>query len=238
MTEALAAIASALQSDAEAVRVVSLNIANAQTPAYRREIALARASFTDAIEGLPQLTAPNLESAVDVRAGTLKSTGSALDVALEGKGFFVIGTAQGEKLTRRGDFRLDAEGRMVTQAGEPLLGMNGAISVGDGQPVISADGSVRAGDTVADKLRIVQLASEAALEPLGDGSYAMPPGEQAAVEGSSVQVRQGFLETSNVQPINETIQLMEAMRRFEMAQRFVRGYDSMVDQAISTLGKI
>ncbi len=238
MTEALAAIAAALQSDAEAVRVVSLNVANAQTPAYRREIALAHASFTDALDGLHPFSAPDLQSAVDVRAGTLKSTTGALDLAIEGKGFFVVGTAQGDRLTRRGDFRLDAEGRIVTQTGDVLLGVNGAITPGDLQPVISSDGTVRAGDTVVDKLRIVQIGSEASLEPLGDGTYAMPEGEQAAVDASAVQVRQGFLETSNVQPINETIQLMDAMRRFEMAQRFVRGYDSMVDQAISTLGKI
>lgn len=238
MTDALAAIVSAMQSDAEAVRVVSQNVANAQTPAYRREVALTRATFTDAMEGVYDLSAPNRQSAVDVRAGTLKSTSGALDLAIEGKGFFVVGTAQGERLTRRGDFRLDAEGRIVTQTGEPLLGTNGAITVGDQKAVVAGDGTVRAGDSVIDKLRIVQLASEASLEPLGDGTYAMPEGEQSLVDASAVQVRQGFLETSNVQPINETIQLMDAMRRFEMAQRFARGYDSMVDQAISTLGKI
>jgi flagellar basal-body rod protein FlgF len=238
MTDALAAIASALHSDADAVRVVSLNIANAQTPAYRREVAISRATFTDAVEGLQTAGMPVQQSGIDTRAGTLKSTSGALDLAIEGKGFFVIGTAQGERLTRRGDFRLDAEGRIVTQAGEPLLGTNGAITVADQNPVISGDGTVRIADNIIDRLRIVQLGSEAALQPLGDSTYAMPEGELAAVDASTVQVRQGFLETSNVQPINETIQLMDAMRRFEMSQRFVHGYDSMLDQAISTLGKI
>ena len=55
---------------------------------------------------------------------------------------------------------------------------------------------------------------------------------------TAIGLRQGFLETSNVQPINEMVQLMDTMRRFEAEQHFVRGYDGMVDEAIKTLGKI
>jgi flagellar basal-body rod protein FlgG len=234
MSDTVGAIAAALHADAEAVRVISLNVANAQTPAYRREIPLARASFADAVGVVG--TSP-LETAIDTRAGTLQSTGEPLHLAIEGKGFFVVATAQGEVLTRRGDFRLDADGRLVTHAGDPLLGINGVLVVGGQQPLVSADGTVRGGDTAIDRIRIVDVASAASLVPRDDGAYAVAPGAEV-LDSAAPQVRQGFLETSNVQTVNETVQLIDAVRRFEMAQRFMRGYDSLMEQAISTLGKI
>jgi flagellar basal-body rod protein FlgF len=234
MTDTMAVIAAALHADAEAVRVISLNVANSQTPAYRREISVVRASFAEALDGLEL---PQLQTVTDARAGTLQSTGEPLNLAIEGKGFFVVGTANGEMLTRRGDFRLDAEGRLATHAGDPVLGTRGVIQVGDRSPSILADGTVQVGDAPVDRLRIVSVADESALRPVGDGLFAMSEGgaDVAAPYGA---VRQGFLETSNVQAINETVRLLEAMRRFEMAQRFVRGYDGMMEQAISTLGRI
>jgi len=233
MTDTMAAIAAAMHADAEAVRVISQNVANSQTPAYRREISVVRASFAEALDGF---TTPQLQTVTDSRAGTLQSTGEPLNLALEGKGFFVVGTANGEMLTRRGDFRLDAEGRLVTRAGDPVLGTRGVIHVGDRIPTITADGSVHVGDAIVDRLRIVSVADESSLRPVGEGLFVMTGGDPdpAAPYGA---VRQGFLETSNVQAINETVRLLETMRHFEMAQRFMRGYDSMMEDAISTLGR-
>src|SRR5689334_16884202 len=130
MNDTIAALSAALHTEADAVRVISLNVANTQTPAYRRQIPV-QASFADtaAAQGVP-----HLGTAVDTRAGTLKSASGQLNLAIEGKGFFVVSTGQGEVLTRRGDFRLDADGRIVTQDGNPLLGASGAISVQDQLP--------------------------------------------------------------------------------------------------------
>jgi len=86
-------------------------------------------------------------------------------------------------------------------------------------------------------LRIVDEASGSALLPVGDCSYVLADGEPA-LESPSPTVRQGFLETSNVQTVNEMVQLMDTLRRFEAGQHFVRGYDDMIDKAITTLGRI
>jgi flagellar basal-body rod protein FlgG len=230
MTDTIAAIANAMHSDAEALRAISQNVANAQTPAYRREVPIARASFDDLTSSL------RLDSAVDVRAGTLQSTGEPLHFAIEGKGFFVVSGAQGERLTRRGDFRLDANGQLVTAAGDAVLGANGPIQLA-GTPTVAADGTVRVADAVVDRLRIVEVTDGTQLHPVGDDTYQLADGEQPLDTGAS-QVRQGFVETSNVQSVNEMIALMETMRRFEASQRFVRGYDDMVGKAIETLGKV
>ena len=123
MSEAIAALSDALRNDAETLRIIGQNVANMETTAYRREIAVLRPSF-DQVADDARVAADRtmgIESVVDQRPGTLKSTSESLHLALEGPGFFVVETSDGEALTRRGDFRLDPEGRLVTQAGLPVI---------------------------------------------------------------------------------------------------------------------
>jgi flagellar basal-body rod protein FlgF len=237
MSDAIAALSDAMRNDAETLRVIGQNVANIETVAYRREIAVMRPNFDqvtdDARASLAQ--SQSLDTVIDLRPGVLKSTSGALNLALEGPGFFVVDTPQGEALTRRGDFRLDSEGRLVTQAGIPVLGEGGAIHLQGATPQISPDGSVRVNGEVVARLRIAQVASESQLTALGGDLYAatqLPEGNDAA------RVRQGFLEASNVESVQEMVRLMETMRHFESVQRFVRGYDDMMGKAISELGKV
>jgi len=239
MSDTLHTIAALMQSDAEALRLIGQNIANAESVAYRREIPVAHASFDDVVSKLSSLDdapAARVQSAIDLRAGTLQSTASPLDLAIEGRGFFVIAAAEGEAFTRRGDFRLDSQGLLVTQAGDPVMGVAGAIRIGSGTPSIAADGTVRSGEEIVGRLRMVEIESDAQLQPTQNGSYTLGDGQP--IESTASRVQQGFLETSNVESVNEMIRLMETMRRFEAAQKFARSYDDLLDQAITTLGKL
>ena len=237
MTDALAALSEAMRNDAEALRVIGQNVANMQTTAYRREIAVLQPSFDQVQEDVrvASSNAPVFDTVVDRTPGTLQSTGDLLHMALEGPGFFVVELPEGgEALTRRGDFRLDAEGRLTTQDGLPVLGEGGVIHL-SGNPQVAADGVVRvAGDPVA-QLRVAQVAPETQLTPLGGDLFSaalLPETDSAA------RVRQGFLEASNVESVQEMVRLIETMRHFESVQRFVRGYDDMMGKAISELGKV
>ena len=242
MSDAIAALSEAMRNDAETLRVIGQNVSNIDTVAYRREIAVMRSSFDQAADlaraelgTSAELSAPvDFETAVDQRPGTLKASSEALHLALEGPGFFVIDTPQGEALTRRGDFRLDSEGRLVTQKGLPVLGENGHVQIA-GTPQIAVDGAVRVDGTVVAQLRIAQVAPGAPLTSLGSDLYG---GDQLPQGDSSARVRQGFLEASNVESVQEMIRLIETMRHFEGVQRFVRGYDDMMGKAISELGKV
>lgn len=236
MSDVIASLSDALRNDAETLRVIGQNVANAETVAYRREIAVTRPTFEQAAEDArASLARPlTVQSMIDPRPGTLKSSGEPLHLALEGAGFFVIETPQGEALTRRGDFRLDSEGRLVTQAGLPVLGDNGAIHV-SGTPAIAPDGTVRVGGETVAQLRVAQVAADSQLTPLDTDLYSaaqLPDADPAA------RVRQGFLETSNVESVQEMVRLIETMRHFETVQRFVRGYDDMTGKAITELGKV
>jgi flagellar basal-body rod protein FlgG len=237
MSDAIASLSDAMRNDAETLRVIGQNVANIETVAYRREIAVMRQNFDQVTDDARAgMAAPQqLETAIDLRPGTLKSTSETLHLALEGPGFFVVDTPQGEALTRRGDFRLDSEGRLVTQKGLPVLGEGGAVHLDGGTPQIGPDGSVRVNGEIVARLRIAQVASESQITALGGDLYAaaqLPEGNDAA------RVRQGFLEASNVESVQEMVRLMETMRHFESVQRFVRGYDDMMGKAISELGKV
>jgi flagellar basal-body rod protein FlgF len=237
MTDTLAALSDALRNDAETLRVIGQNVANMDTVAYRREIAVQHTSFEAVAEEAraSAAAAPAFATQFDQRPGTLRSTGEALHFALEGAGFFVVDAPGGEALTRRGDFRVDTEGRLVTQAGLPVLGKLGAIALDGAAPAIGADGGVRVNGALIDTLRIAQVASETQLTALGGDLYRAA---QLDADSGAVRVRQGFLESSNVAPVEEMVRLMETMRHFETLQRFVRGYDDMTGKAISELGRI
>lgn len=237
MSDAIAALSEAMRNDAETLRVIGQNVANIETVAYRREIAVMRQNFDEvADDARAELSRPQtMETAIDLRPGTLKSTSEALHLALEGPGFFVVDTPQGEALTRRGDFRTDSEGRLITQTGLPVLGEGGAIHLDGATPQIAPDGNVRVNGEIVARLRIAQVASDSQIAPLSADLYRaeqLPEGNDAA------RVRQGFLETSNVESVQEMVRLMETMRHFEALQRFVRGYDDMTSKAITELGKV
>jgi flagellar basal-body rod protein FlgF len=236
MSDAIGALAEAMRNDSETLRVIGQNVSNVDTVAYRREIAVQRSSFDQAAdEARAELITPQFDTVIDQRPGTLKSSRNALHLALEGPGFFVVETPNGgEALTRRGDFRLDSEGKLVTQQGQAVLGDNGPVLL-TGSPQVAPDGAVRVGGEVVAQLRIAQVAPDSQLTPLGGDLFL---GAQLAQADSAARVRQGFLETSNVESVQEMVRLMETMRHFEGVQHFVRGYDDMMSKAISELGKV
>ena len=253
MSEVLQSIANAMQADVASLRTISQNIANAEVPAYRRQIALAPTAgaidYLSAAAAAGDLTTANGVSfeqllaeptrrapiATDHTPGTLKSTGEPLHLAIEGEGYFVVQTEQGVQLTRRGDFHVNADGVLAAASGEPVLGTKGPIAVGTAVPIVLGDGTVRVGETALDQLRVVAV-PDADLQYLGNALYDAPAAELTTLEQPSV--RQGFLEAGNVTPVQEIVQMMETLRHFETAQRLVLGYDQLQQRAISELGRV
>jgi flagellar basal body rod protein FlgG len=239
MTDTLASIRAAMHGDADTLRTIAQNIANADTTGYRRQVNVEHAAF-DTLAGMPldpaaaESTATSL--ATDTTPGTLRSTGEPTHVALSGAGFFVIETAGGDALTRRGDFRLDGNRILVTQAGNPVSGSSGVIRVPVGTLSINADGELRVAGELIDRLRIVDVPGQQALQSLDNGLLGLSD-PTALSAARDPRVQQGFLESSNVAPVAEMMQLMEVMRHFEAAQRLAHGADDMLEKALGTLGK-
>jgi flagellar basal-body rod protein FlgG len=219
------------------LNVVTQNLANVSTSAYKRELVVAR-PFLDYLQvdqlrvpvGIPVLT-----SVLDTRPGALTQTSRALDVALEGAGFFEVAGTDGPLYTRMGSFRLDDTGRLITAAGLPVNGIGGEILLNGDSPRIDRQGRIFEGDNAVAQLKVVRFARNAALTPLGGGLYrATAPGE---VVTDALQIRQGFIESSNVQALSEMLHIIELVRRFESAQRVMQNYDGMLGGTIQKLGE-
>jgi flagellar basal-body rod protein FlgG len=233
-----------LQADMARLDQIAVNLANAQTPAFKREVA-ASAGFAQRID--PGTSPLPGGVHLDARPATLRFTGRALDVALAGPGWFEVSTDRGPAYTRQGEFRVDALGRLVTAQGHAVMGVGGEIRLTSGNPVIDAQGHVfdatpgsptshRPDDAVA-QLKVVQVPASAPVERLGQGLIRLLV-EPETAGALQAEVRQGHLENSNVDPAREMVQLVQAMRHAETLQKVGLGYDEMLGNAIRRLGEM
>lgn len=236
MADALSIIAASMAADQQRVATISHNLANATTPAFRRELSVTR-PFVDLLDstGL-QAPLPQPRTQLDLRPGTLRATANALDVALEGEGWFEVLTPEGPAYTRRGDFQLDARGVLVSRQGHPVMGTSGEISLlGNGPVRIDDQGRIFEGERSAGQLRVVRFDDTAALVGQGEGLFRADAAAAQPLERAAV--RQGHLENANVQTVAEMVRLIETMRRFEASQKLVQGIDDVLGRAIRTLGE-
>lgn len=220
-----------MQADMARLDRIAMNLANAQTAGFKRDIAAAT-PFARHLDATPVAGVQ-----MDPRPGTLRATGRSLDVALAGPGWFEVLAEGGPAYTRQGEFRLDARGRLVTGQGLPVMGTSGEIQLLQGTAVIDArgrvyDGPVAAGTPVA-QLKLVLLDPLAPVQRLGAGLVRGTAGGPA----QEAEVRQGHLEASNVNPMQEMVQLLQALRHFESMQKLALGYDEMLAAAIRRLGE-
>lgn len=236
MTDAIALLGASLRADAEALRVTSQNVANVQTPGYRREVSVLDFESAAHKASSIDLLMPTPHVANDFKTGSLQQADGPWNVALSGDGYFVLNTPSGEKVTRRGDFMLDASGKLVSHDGFAVQGDAGEITPPVGAPTIDSDGNILVNGQLVDRLRRVTVDAKSLVAD-GDTNFA-PQSSSSLTEGGASTVKQGFLETSNVTPTDEILRLMETMRHFEMTQNFVRGAGDLLNNAITTLGRV
>lgn len=249
MTSISAITLNALGNDQARIERVATNLANVQTPGYKRELWAERSgapsAFAQAMQtlegsasgpGAGALPLSVAQVSRDMGPGTLRPTGGALDLALTGKGLFEVATQHGPAYTRRGEFQVDARGRLVTPQGHALLGLGGEITVSGDHLRIDASGRVFEADKQVAQLRIVEAGADQ-LQAMGGGLYTAS-GPMREVPAGEVMVRQGFLENPNVDTAHEMVSLATSVRHFEAMLRIVQGRDEMLGTAIRKLGEV
>lgn len=260
-TSALHVARTGLEAQDARMRVIANNLANIGTTGYKRD----RANFAtlayqdDRVAGQQSsnetayATGLNLGTGVSVQSttsittqGTLSTTGNALDLALDGDGYFQV-QLPGGKLgyTRAGNFSRSAEGQLVTTQGYPL---QPAISVpadaasltvaNDG--TVSVTTSASALPTEIGQITIASFANPAGLQALGDnflGETAASGAAQIgpAADGIRGAIRQGMLEASNVNVVEELVDMIECQRAFEINSKMISAVDEMLRNANQTL---
>lgn len=235
MDSGLYAAATALVSRTQELDTIANNLANASTVGYRAEENVFSAVLQDAgnagatplnqaINNYGILSGTTLDSS----QGALQRTGNQLDVAIQGPGYFVVQTTDGPVYTRSGSFQVSAHGQLVTSNGDAVMGDKGVINMLPGPVSISADGTISSNGAVSGKLRLVQFPPNTQLTSKGNAYYAAPA--NTAVASTTSDVRQGMLESSNVNPVAGMVELITAQRSAEMMQRALSMFNSEIDK--------
>jgi flagellar basal-body rod protein FlgF len=216
--------------------VVANNIANSSTTGFRRE-GVVFSEFVAALDQDPSLSMAHANGRhVDLTQATLSQTGGQFDFAIQGDGFFLIETPDGNRLTRAGSFTPSAEGELVTPDGYRLLDAGGApvFVPPDAKGLsLAADGTLSAQGQPIAQIGLWQPSDPLSLRHQSGTLFNADDIEPA--EGATVL--QGMLEDSNVEPVSEIARMIEVQRAYELGQKFLDGEDERVRGVISTLGR-
>ena len=220
------------------MRAIANNLANISTTGFRKE-GVVFAEHVSALGGAePSLSmAADEGRMVNLAQGALTQTGGALDLAIEGEGFFLIETPEGNQLTRAGNFTASPEGEIVTEDGYRLLDIGGApvaIPPDGGRIAIAGDGTVSSGGVPFAQIGLFAPTQASELEHAA-GTRFRTATEPQPVEGA--QIFQGFLEGSNVAPVLEIARMIEVQRAYEMGQGFLDREDTRIRNVIQALGR-
>jgi flagellar basal-body rod protein FlgF len=174
----------------------------------------------------------------DFTQGELIETGGTYDLALNQSGFFKVMDEDGNTYyTRDGSFVV-AENQLVTANGEIVQGLNGPIYINGNTVSILENGQVLVDGNIAGTLDVVDLENREFLRKIGDNLYSMAEGvepEEVPYEG---KVLQGYLEGSNVNAIDEMVEMISLLREFETSQKLIRMQDEMLEKAVNEIGRI
>ena len=223
--------------------IVANNIANANTTGFKVENAMVR---TDASDKAKMVDGPKslkfvLDDGVlrDVSQGSISQTGGPLDVAIEGQGFFQVRTPAGDRYTRDGRFTLSPDGRLTTQAGHPVMseGAEVVIDPEQGPITIAADGTMSQKDERIGKIDVVAFDDLSSLAKDG-GNLLRNTSNVQPVPTTVARVKQGMLESSNVDQISQVTRLIEISRAYESMARTIENSSELSRRSVERLGRV
>jgi flagellar basal-body rod protein FlgF len=230
--------------------VITNNIVNLETVGYKKDQMISR-SFSDML--LERLNDPNIinrrtevgplntgthidEIVTDLTEGPLEFTEENTDFAIEGDGYFSVLTPQGIRYTRSGNFQVDINGDLVTQEGYYVLGQDGGrLHIGTGDFAVSGNGTITADNRTVGTLRLVSFEDQTVLRKAGDNLYTTL--NNAQPQASDATIKQGYLETSNVDMATEMVDMLATNRAYESSQRIVKMVDESLGKTVNEIAR-
>jgi flagellar basal-body rod protein FlgF len=222
--------------------VTANNLANMTTAGFKAESLVMRdlterpAMANDVPNQIDFVDAWMLQR--DFSTGPIDQTGNPLDFAIEGEGFFVVQTPQGEAYTRDGRFAINDAGQIVTHDGQLVMGEGGPISVDpSGGPLsVSKEGTISQDGAQAGKLRTVAFDTPAGLEKVGDNLWKETDEKPRAPKDNRIAA--GFIEGSNVNAVRELTEMIDISRAYTSVSKMILQSDELRGAAIEKLSRV
>lgn len=237
--------------------VLTNNLANTETAGFKADIARVRQRASARVEdGLGSMSGNELldrlgggahimPSQIDFTQGAIKSSGNALDVAIEGDGFFAVQStpdADGNRtrLTRDGRFMRNREGLLVNTDGMLVLDESmSPIRLALGAPVkIDGDGTIRQGGTIVAQLAVIDVPDRSRLAKSEGGTLWAPAGDLDAAKPAKGLVRQFHTEQSSVDPVKTLMRITDAQRSAESNLSTIQTADRLNDRLINSFARL
>ncbi len=229
--------------------VVTNNIVNAETIGFKKDTMVTQ-SFRDLIidrirdpdSGNPRVGPLNTgiysdETLISFARGAMEQTDRYTDMAIEGDGFFVVETQDGERYTRAGDFYVNNEGYLLNPDGLYVMGENGRMQTGVNF-TLAVDGTITRQDgTEVDRLRIVDFEDRLVLRKQGHNLF-YAHNDAPAAQLENPRVIQNMIENSNVDIGREIVDMIEVTRSYEANQRIARMTDETLNRAVNDVGRV
>lgn len=240
MTDIVSQISSSVDALTQEFDIITHNLANVNTAGYKRFCN----AFSRVLEAqgtgqqVYSLGTIELNSALDFSQGSIVETGRPLDFALYGKGFFVINTTDGPLYSRNGAFSVNQNGYIVDSEGRIVEGQAGPItipsSVGTADINVSSNGNITTGNITIGAFRLVDFPEdEKKLVPVGLNCYQMPDQDITPVTAENVVVKQGYQEASNVEIVDELVDMIMVTRLYEANMKFIQAQKETSSSIIS-----
>lgn len=216
------------------LEIVSNNLANLNTTGFKKELPFS--------EIMNQYGNTTIQQLTDYRQGNLTQTNNPMDLAISGNGFFVVQTNNGQELTRNGSFKISNQGYLVDQQGNNVVGENGIIKIDmrsfekQKEITISASGEVKYGNEPIDTLLIAKMDNPQDSGRSSGVDFSTAGGYQLA-NPSDYQVKQGYLEDSNVNPVSEMESMIQISNEYQSASKMITFLDKSLDEA-NQIGKV
>ena len=215
------------------------NVANLATPGYRAESMLFVEHLKQTEPGEKVRFVQDIATLRDLKTGPITHTGNTFDLAIAGRGYFTVETAEGPRYTRGGGFTLDLDGGIVSARGDALLDDGGAplsVPPDAGEIVVARDGTVSGDDGEIGRIALVTFDNEQALVKRAAGLY--DAGAQAPLPVVDPNIQQGKLEGSNATGVIEMTKLIDTVRSYQHAARLADEEHQRQRRAIDSLAGV
>ena len=236
--------AAGAHAQSQRLQVLTNNLANADTPGFKRELAVFQARHAEAIErGLESPGSGGMndigggvflaETLTDFSHGTLRQTGNRTDFAIDGDGFFLVEKEGQQLLTRAGNFQLSNAGELQTEEGHSVLSAGGepvTIDRSLGWDFLE-NGSISQEGTVIP-IALVRPRSNGDLVKAGQNLFSALA-DVIPVANADRRMRHGFLEQSSIKPATEMMELIETSRAYEANVRMIQNQDHMIGTLVN-----